>query len=74
MSKPACAVAAVFVSLQGATSASAQGRYDPGVIDTAIKLGQTAPYRRPVELARRLAEERAYWGPVVKATGFKPTE
>lgn len=38
------------------------------------KSGPVAPPSRPPELARRLADERAYWGPVVKATGSKPTE
>ena len=31
-----------------AASANAQAKYDPGVSDSEIKLGQTAPYSGPV--------------------------
>jgi branched-chain amino acid transport system substrate-binding protein len=41
------ALAALF-PLLSATSARAQARTDPGVSDTGIKLGQTAPYSGPV--------------------------
>ena len=45
--RPLAASVAVLLLLSSA-AASAQGRYDPGVSDTEIKLGQTAPYSGPV--------------------------
>ena len=42
------AAAAALFPLLSATSARAQARTDPGVSDTEIKLGQTAPYSGPV--------------------------
>ncbi len=44
MTKQALATVAVLLSM----SAGAQGQNDPGVTDSEIKLGQTAPYSGPV--------------------------
>jgi branched-chain amino acid transport system substrate-binding protein len=41
-------VGAVFLLLFSAGTASAQAKHDPGVTDTEIKLGQTAPYSGPL--------------------------
>jgi branched-chain amino acid transport system substrate-binding protein len=41
-------VGAVFLLLVSAGTAGAQAKYDPGVTDTEIKLGQTAPYSGPL--------------------------
>src|SRR5471032_1771329 len=41
-------VGAVFLLLVSAGTAGAQANYDPGVSDTEIKLGQTAPYSGPL--------------------------
>ena len=38
--------------------AGAQKKYDPGVTDTEIKLGQTMPYSGPVSAAGVTAEQK----------------
>jgi ABC-type branched-subunit amino acid transport system substrate-binding protein len=42
------AAAAAVLALLVAARANAQAQYDPGITDTAIKLGQTAPYSGPL--------------------------
>lgn len=43
---------------------------EPSVIDALGKLGFEPLSLAPADYARRLAAEREYWGPVVKASGF----
>ena len=50
--KPACSGLSIWTLAAGAlvlsTAAIAQKRYDPGVTDTEIKIGQTMPYSGPI--------------------------
>jgi branched-chain amino acid transport system substrate-binding protein len=48
MTRLARAFGMAFVLLAIAPSANSQTKYDPGVSDSEIKLGQTAPYSGPV--------------------------
>lgn len=48
ITKRGLAAAAAALSMLSAAPAEAQKKYDPGVTDTEIKLGQTAPYSGPV--------------------------
>jgi tripartite-type tricarboxylate transporter receptor subunit TctC len=43
---------------------------EPSVVDALAKLGFEPLSLAPADYARRLAAEREYWGPVVKASGF----
>jgi tripartite-type tricarboxylate transporter receptor subunit TctC len=43
---------------------------DPGVVEALAKLGFEPLSLPPADYAKRLAAERDYWGPVVKASGF----
>lgn len=43
---------------------------EPGVVEALGKLGFEPLGLAPADYARRLAAEREYWGPVVKASGF----
>jgi tripartite-type tricarboxylate transporter receptor subunit TctC len=43
---------------------------EPSVIEALAKLGFEPLSLPPADYARRLAAERDYWGPVVKASGF----
>jgi tripartite-type tricarboxylate transporter receptor subunit TctC len=43
---------------------------DPGVVEALAKLGFEPLSLAPSDYAKRLAAERDYWGPVVKASGF----
>ena len=43
---------------------------DPVVIEALAKLGFEPLSSSPADYAKRLAAERDYWGPVVKASGF----
>ncbi|MEA2854959.1 MAG: branched-chain amino acid transport system substrate-binding protein, partial [Rhodospirillaceae bacterium] len=48
MSRLAGAFGLVFFLLATAPAANSQAKYDPGVTDSEIRLGQTAPYSGPV--------------------------
>ena len=48
MSRLADAFGLAFLLLATAPAANSQAKYDPGVTDSEIKLGQTAPYSGPV--------------------------
>jgi hypothetical protein len=48
MTRAALALVTALLLLAIALSAHSQGKYDPGVSDSEIKLGQTAPYSGPV--------------------------
>lgn len=43
---------------------------EPAVVEALAKLGFEPLSLAPADYARRLAAEREYWGPVVKASGF----
>jgi tripartite-type tricarboxylate transporter receptor subunit TctC len=43
---------------------------EPGVVEALAKLGFEPLSLSPADYAKRLAAERDYWGPVVKASGF----
>ncbi|MFG6432702.1 Bug family tripartite tricarboxylate transporter substrate binding protein [Roseateles sp. LYH14W] len=43
---------------------------EPAVVEALAKLGFEPLSLSPADYARRLAAEREYWGPVVKASGF----
>ena len=43
---------------------------EPAVIEALAKLGFEPLSQAPADYAKRLAAERDYWGPVVKASGF----
>jgi branched-chain amino acid transport system substrate-binding protein len=56
------AIAALALALAGAGPAAAQKKYDPGVSDTEIKIGNTAPYSGPASAyAAAAISELAYF-------------
>ncbi|MFO1157701.1 MAG: Bug family tripartite tricarboxylate transporter substrate binding protein [Reyranellaceae bacterium] len=44
------------------------------VAEVFAKSGMVPTPTTPAELARMIKQETAYWGPVIKSTGFKPLE
>src|SRR6185312_17208909 len=63
-----CAVLAIFVFATGPAMAQ---RYDPGVSDTEIRLGQTVPFSGPVSVAGVVGHASlAYFAAVNKAGGI----
>lgn len=64
---PAKTPQAVIDKLADAARAAVR---EPAVIDTLAKLGFEPLSLPPADYAKRLAAERDYWGPVVKASGF----
>ncbi|PTT75359.1 hypothetical protein DBR42_29095 [Pelomonas sp. HMWF004] len=64
---PAKAPQAVVDKLADIARAAAR---EPAVIEALAKLGFEPLSLSPADYAKRLATERDYWGPVVKASGF----
>ena len=52
-----------------AAPALAEGKYDPGVSDTEIKIGQTMPYSGPLSAFGTMGRAEAAYFEMVNATG-----
>ena len=63
MTRPALAFVSALLLLAIAPSAHGQGKYDPGVSDSEIKLGQTAPYSGRSRPTARSAARRSPTSP-----------
>ena len=46
----------------------------PAMAETFAKLGMVAKASTPAALATLISTEAAIWGPIIRATGFKPLE
>ncbi len=58
------------IFVRKAADAIAKALGQPDLIDAFAKAGLASAPSTPAELARRLSTDRAYWGPVVKTSGF----
>ena len=65
----ACAVWLLPLLALTAAPALAGKKYDPGVTDTEIKIGQTMPYSGPVSAFGTLGRAEAAYFDMVNATG-----
>src|SRR5215470_11684829 len=57
------------VALLAVAPASAQRKYDPGVTDTEIKIGQTFPYSGPASIYSTIAKTEAAYFAKINAEG-----